>query len=74
MSWPGHVAHVVEMRDPFKILFEKYEGKRSLELGKHVSMILKLILKEMGWECVDWIRLAEDKDQWHTHENRLLNL
>jgi hypothetical protein len=27
-------------------------------------ILLKLILKEIGWEGVYWIHLAEDRDQW----------
>jgi hypothetical protein len=28
----------------------------------------------MGWSDVDWIHLAEDKDQWWDLENTVMNL
>jgi hypothetical protein len=30
-------------------------------------------LREIGWGCMDWIRLAQDRDQWRTlddHDNK----
>jgi hypothetical protein len=24
----------------------------------------KMILREIGWDCMDWIHLAQDKVQW----------
>jgi hypothetical protein len=34
------------------------------ERGLHGRKTLKRILKIMGWEDLDWIRLAQDKVQW----------
>jgi hypothetical protein len=31
-------------------------------------------LKEIGWDGMDWIDLAQDMDQWRAHVNMLLNL
>jgi hypothetical protein len=28
------------------------------------KIILKWLLKIIGWECADWMHLAEDKCQW----------
>jgi hypothetical protein len=36
--------------------------------------VLKWILREMKWEVVDWICLAEDIDQWLAFVNIVLNL
>jgi hypothetical protein len=39
----------------------KPEGTRSLEMCRHRwEGIIKMNLKEMGWERVDWIRLPQD--------------
>jgi hypothetical protein len=35
MKWLGHVAHMGEMRNAYKILFGKLEGKRTLGRGRH---------------------------------------
>jgi hypothetical protein len=31
-------------------------------------------LREVGWEGVDWMHLAEDQDQWQTLVNMVMNL
>jgi hypothetical protein len=31
-------------------------------------------LGEMGWGSVDWIDLAQDRDQWWTLGNMIINL
>jgi hypothetical protein len=31
-------------------------------------------LKEVGWDDVDWINVAEDRDQWRALVNSVLNL
>jgi hypothetical protein len=31
-------------------------------------------LREIGWEVVDWIRVAEDRDQWRPVLNTAMNL
>jgi hypothetical protein len=36
--------------------------------------ILKTNLKEIGWKVVDWINLAQDKDQWRAVPNTVMNM
>jgi hypothetical protein len=31
-------------------------------------------LREIGWDGVDWIDMAQDRDQWSAHVNTVLNL
>jgi len=31
-------------------------------------------LREIGWEGVDWIHLARDRDQWRAVANNVMNL
>jgi len=31
-------------------------------------------LREIGWEGVDWMRLAQDRDQWWSLVNMEVNL
>jgi hypothetical protein len=43
----------------------KLEGKRPLEIPRHrLKDIIKTDLKEIRWEAVYWIHLAQDSDQW----------
>jgi hypothetical protein len=36
--------------------------------------ISKWILREIGWDGVDWIDMAQDRDQWRALVNTVLNL
>jgi hypothetical protein len=35
---------------------------------------IKMDLRQIGWDRVDWIDLAQDKDQWRALVNTVLNL
>jgi hypothetical protein len=35
---------------------------------------IKMDLREIGWDGVDWIDLAEDRDQWRALVNAEINL
>jgi hypothetical protein len=34
---------------------------------------VKMDLKEIGWDGVDWIDLAQDRDQWRALVNTVMN-
>jgi hypothetical protein len=53
----------------------KPEGKRTLGRPKRrwVNNI-KMYLREIGWGGVDWINMAQDKEQWRALVNTVLNL
>jgi hypothetical protein len=35
---------------------------------------IKMDLREIGWDGVDWIDTAQDRDQWRALVNTVLNL
>jgi hypothetical protein len=35
---------------------------------------IKMDLREIGWDGVDWIELAQDRDQWRAFVNTVMNL
>jgi hypothetical protein len=35
---------------------------------------IKTDLGEIGWGCMNWIDLAQDRDQWRALVNRVMNL
>jgi hypothetical protein len=35
---------------------------------------IRMDLGEIGWEVVDWIHLAQDRDQWRAVVNTVMNL
>jgi hypothetical protein len=54
-------------------LVGKPEGKRPLGRRRWVDNI-KMDLREIGWNGVDWIYLAQDRDQWRARANTVMNL
>jgi hypothetical protein len=53
MSWTEHVASMGEIRNAYKILVGKFEGKRQLGRLRCRWKYIKMGLKKMGWEGVD---------------------
>jgi hypothetical protein len=35
---------------------------------------IKMDLREIGWDGIDWIDLAQDRDQWRALVNMVMNL
>jgi hypothetical protein len=35
---------------------------------------IKIDLREIGWDGMDWIDLAQDRDQWRTIVKTVMNL
>jgi hypothetical protein len=35
---------------------------------------IRMDLREIGWEVVDWMYLARDRDQWRVVLNTVMNL
>jgi hypothetical protein len=35
---------------------------------------IKIDLRDIGWDGMDWIALAQDSDQWRALVNTLMNL
>jgi hypothetical protein len=73
IRWEQHVA--CEMRNAYKILDRKPEGKGTLRRPKHRwEENIRLDLRERGWEGEDWMHLTWDKDQGWALVNRVMNL
>jgi hypothetical protein len=64
-----------EKRNAYSILVGKPEGKRPL--GRRRRRWLDNIimdLREIGWDDMDWIDLARNRDQWRALVNTVINL
>jgi hypothetical protein len=62
MMWAGHVAG-------------KSEGKRPLGRPRRRWVDnVKKDLREIGWDGMDWIALAQDRDQWRALVKKVMNL
>jgi hypothetical protein len=65
MRWVGHVAHLGEGRAVYRVLTGRPEGRRPL--GRHRCRWednIKMDLREIGINGVNWIQLAQDRVQW----------
>jgi len=52
-----------EMRNAYNVFVEKSEGKRQLGRPRHRwEDNIRMDLREIGWERMDWIHLAQDRD------------
>jgi hypothetical protein len=75
MRWAGHVARLGETRNAYRILVGKPEGKRPLGRPRHGWVDnMKIDLRKIGWDGVDWIDLAQNRDQWRALVNTVMNL
>jgi hypothetical protein len=75
MRWAGYVTRTWEKRNACRILVGKPEGKRPL--GRPRSRWVdntKMDLREIGRDGVDWMDMAQDRDQWRALVNTELNL
>jgi hypothetical protein len=60
-------------RTAYGILVGKPEGKRSLGRRRWAYNI-KMGLKEIEWDGVDWIDMAQGRDQWRALVNTVMNI
>jgi hypothetical protein len=64
-----------ETTNAYRILVGKPERKRTLGRPRRrwVNNI-KIDLTEIGWDGMDWIDLAQGRDQWRALVNTVMNL
>jgi hypothetical protein len=68
-----HVARTVR-KGTHMLLGGNPEGKGPLGTRRSWMDNIKMDHREMGWGGVDWIGLAEDKDQWRALVNAVMNV
>jgi hypothetical protein len=75
MRWAGHVAHMGEGRNLYRVLVGKPEGRRPLGRSRRRwEDEIRMDLEEIGWGGVEWIHLAQDRDRWRALVNAVVNL
>jgi hypothetical protein len=64
-----------EERKVWRVLVGKPKGKRPLGRLRHRwEDGIRMDLKEIGCEVVEWIQLAQGRDRWRALENTAMNV
>jgi len=64
MGWAEHAARMGGMRNSYKIFVGNPGGKKPLgRRRRRWEDAIKMGLRETRWGDVDWIHLAQDRDQ-----------
>jgi hypothetical protein len=75
IRWARHVARTEEVRKTYKILVGKPEGTRPFgRPRRRWKDNIEMDLKEIGWEGVEWIHLAQDVVQWRAVMKTVMKL
>jgi hypothetical protein len=75
MRWAGHAARMGERRNAYRILVGKPEGKRPLGRPRRRWVDnIKMDLREVGWDGMDWMDMAQNRDRWRVYVNAVINL
>jgi hypothetical protein len=75
MRLAGHVGRMGAKRNAYRILLGKPEGKTPLGRPKCKWVDnIKMDLREVGWDGVDWINLVQDRGQWTALVNTVIKL
>jgi hypothetical protein len=73
MRWAGHVARM--RRSAYRIWVGMPEGKRPLGRPKRRWVDnVKMDLREIGWDGMDWIDVAQNRYQWKALVNMVMKL
>jgi hypothetical protein len=70
----GRTCCTHEKRNAYRILVGKPDGKRPLGRHRHWWVDNIKIDLRIRWSGMNWIDLAQDRDQWQDLENTVINL
>ena len=68
------MVHMGEERGVYTVLVGKPEGRRPLGRPRRRWVDIRMDLREVGCEYMDWIGLAQDCDRWRTLVSAVMNL
>jgi hypothetical protein len=75
MKWARHVTRRGETGNGYRILVGKPEVERPLGRPRRRWVDnIKIDLREIGWDGMDSIDLAQDRDQWRALVISVMNL
>jgi len=72
MRWVGREARMAEMRKSTKFWLENLKGRENS--SRIWEDNIKMDLKEIRWEDVDWMHVDQDRDRWRILVNTVMKL
>jgi hypothetical protein len=74
-GWVGQLTCMGDMRSAYKSVVGVPERKRLLGRPRHRwEDNIRMNLREVRWKGMDWVCMAQDRDQWRTVVNTVMNL
>ena len=74
VRWAGHVVRMGEEKGSYRVLVGKPEGKRPLGRPRRRWVDnIRVDLQEVGRGYMDWIVLAQDRDEWRRLVSAVMN-
>jgi hypothetical protein len=71
----GTVCSTNEKKNAYTILVGNSEGKRPLGRSRRRLVDnIKIDFREIGWYGMYWMDLAQNRDQWRSFVNTVMNL
>ena len=75
LRWAGHVARMEQLRNAYRVLVGKPDGKRPLgRPRRRWEDNIRMAFREVGCDPGEWIDLAEDRDQWRAYVRAVMFL
>jgi hypothetical protein len=75
MRWAGHVARMGGKRNAYRIFVGISEEKRKLGTPRRRWVDnFKIYLREIGWQGINWIDVAQVRDPLRSLVNTVMNL
>jgi hypothetical protein len=70
-----HINNFFFFGNAYKILLRNLKGRDHLEdPGTDKKINIRMDLKEIVWVGVDWMHLAQHRDQWQALVKKVMNL
>jgi hypothetical protein len=75
LRWMGHIARMRQMRSPHIFWLEDLKEKSLLRRSKRKwKYNIRMDLREIGWEFVDWMHRSQVRGHWRALVNTEMNL